>query len=214
MRVLLVDDHTLVRQALAVVFAQEPDCTVVAEAGSLAEARGVLQGVDVAVVDLDLLDGDGLEVVRELSQASPQAMVLVLTTSHDRKQFARAIEAGASAVLAKSARISDVLKAMRCLSAGEQFHSPTEVIELLRLASRQREEDRDVQETLVRLTPREREVLQTLADGLNDREIAERLHISPETVHTHMVNILSKLGVQSRLRALVFAVRHGVVTIA
>jgi DNA-binding NarL/FixJ family response regulator len=96
---------------------------------------------------------------------------------------------------------------------GEQLLELSEVVELLRIAGRRREQDRSAQVVISRLTRREREVLQALADGLNDREIAERLHISTETVRTHMVNILRKLGVDSRLQALVFAARHGIVKI-
>lgn len=214
MNVLLVDDHASVRQALAYVFEREPDCTVVAQAGSLAEARDVLRGFNVAVVDLDLPDDDGITMVRELSDANPRGMVLGLTTSTDRKQVALAVEAGAAGVLHKSVRVNDIIQAMRRLNAGEQLFPPAEMVELLRLASRQREEDRGAQLALARLTPREREVLQELAEGLNDKEIAQRLHISSETVHTHMVNILRKLEVESRLQALVFAVRHGAVKIA
>ena len=212
-RVLLVDDHASVRQALASVFERELDCTVVAQAGSLAETRQVLVGFDVAVVDLDLPDGDAMELIRELRDANPQGMVLALMASNNRKQFARAVEVGAAGVLPKSVRISDIIGALRRLSAGEQLHSPQELVELLRFASRQREQDRDAQAALARLTPRERDVLQALAEGLNDKEIAQRLYISTETARTHMVNILGKLGVGSRLQALVFAVRHGAVTI-
>lgn len=212
-RVLLVDDHTAVRQALAVAFEREPDCQVVAQASTLDEAREALDRFDVAVVDLDLHNGDGLILIRELHQANPSGMVLVLTASTERKQFALAVEAGADGVLHKSVRLSDVISALRCLSTGEQIHTSTELIELFRLANQEREQEREAQEALSRLTSRERQVLDALADGLNDKEIAERLSISVETTRTHMVHILGKLHVESRLQALVFAVRHGAVRI-
>jgi RNA polymerase sigma factor (sigma-70 family) len=214
MNVLLVDDHASVRQALAFVFEREPDCTVVAQAGSLEEARNLLNNVDVAVVDLDLPGSDGFAMVRELCSANPRSTILGLTASAERKWVALAVEAGAAGVLHKSVRVSDIIQAMRRLNAGDQLFSPAETVELLRLASRQREEDREAQLALDRLTPRERAVLQQLAEGLNDKEIAQRLHISSGTVHSHMVSILRKLAVESRLQALVFAVRHGAVTIA
>ena len=212
-RVLLVDDHASFRQPLAFMMEREPDFTVVAQAGSLAEARRVLQGVDIAIVDLDLPDGNGVDLVRELRAANPQGMVLVLSAVTNRVQHAQAVEAGAAGVVHKSARISEIIDAVRCLSRGEQLLSPGEVIEMLRLVGEQRERGREAQWALARLTKREREVLQALAVGLNDKEIAERLQISTETARTHMVNILAKLGVDSRLQALVFAVRHGAVTI-
>lgn len=210
-RVLLVEDHASFRQALAFMLEREPDFTVVAQAGSLAEARTLLEGVDIAVVDLDLPDGNGLDLVGELRAANPQGMVLVLTASADRKQFARAVEAGAAGVIHKSARIDEIISALRRLASGGQLLSPAEIIELFRFATHDLRQDRSAQMTLARLTPREREVLQTAAEGLRDKEIAERLHISTQTVRTHMENILGKLGVDSRLQALLLAARHGVV---
>ena len=186
---------------------------VVAQAGSLAEARRMLQDIDVAIIDLDLPDGSGVDLVGELRAANPNRMALVLTASVVRLQFARAVEAGAAGVMNKSAGIKEVIDAVRRLNAGEPLHSTREVIEMLRLVGQQRELDRDAQAALGRLTKREREVLQALADGMNDKEIAAHLHIATETARTHMVNILGKLEVDSRLQALVFAVRHGAVSI-
>lgn len=213
-RILLVDDHASFRQPLAFMLNREPDFTVVAQAGSLAEARSLLnEEIDVAVVDLVLPDGNGAKLVWDLRTANSHSQVLVLTASVDRRDLARAVEAGASGVMNKSARIEEIISAIRDLSAGEPLMSPRELVDLLRLAVQQREQDRDAELALGRLTPREREVLQALAEGLNDREIGQQLHVSTETVRTHMVNILSKLGVESRLQALVFALRHGAVTI-
>ncbi len=212
-RVLLIDDHASFRQPLAFMMNLEPDMQVVAQAGSLAEARRVLKDVDVAVVDLDLPDGSGVDLVGELRTANPHGSVLVLTASVVRLQLARAVEAGAAGVMNKSARIDEIIDAVRRLSAGETLLSTAEVIEMLRFIGQQRDQGREAQAALARLTKREREVLQALADGLNDKEIADHLHIATETARTHMVNILGKLGVDSRLQALVFAVRHGAVTI-
>ena len=212
-RVLLVDDHLSFREAMAIVFGLQPDITVVAQAGSLAEARGVLADVDLAIVDLGLPDGSGLDLIGELRAVNPQSVVLVLTASSDRTQFARAVEAGAAGVLHKSTPLHELVGAVRRLTAGEQLLSVSEVLELLRLAGQQRRQDRDAGQALRGLTPREREVLQLLTEGLNDKEIAQRLHVSPQTARTHMENILNKLGVNSRLQALVYALRHGVVTL-
>jgi DNA-binding NarL/FixJ family response regulator len=212
-RVLLVDDHASFRQPLGFMIEREPDMTVVAQAGSLAEARLLLSDVDVAVVDLELPDGSGVDLVRELRSVNPNGMVMVLTASPDRLIHARSVEAGASAVLQKSSGINEIIDAVRRLSEGQPLLSTKDVIEMLRLAGEQRERNRDAQNALGRLTRREREVLQALADGLNDKDIADRLHISTETARTHMVNILGKLNVESRLQALIFAVRHGAITI-
>ena len=113
----------------------------------------------------------------------------------------------------KSAPMSDLVEAVRSLAVGEQLLTQQEVIEVLRFIVRVRESNREAQLAIDRLTPREREVLQALAEGWSDREIATRLHVGVGTVHSHVTNILSKLDVSSRLQALVFAVRHGLVTI-
>jgi DNA-binding NarL/FixJ family response regulator len=116
-------------------------------------------------------------------------------------------------VLQKSTGIAEIIDAVRSLSAGKSLRPPREMVAVLEAACRQRAHDREANMTLARLTPREREVLQALAEGLNDKDIAERLHIGSETARTHMVHILRKLDVDSRLQALVFAIRHGAVTI-
>ena len=210
-RILLVDDHLSFRQPLAFMFAKEPDLEVVAQAGSIAEARTQFSGVDIVLVDLDLPDGSGVELIRELRRANPQAMAVVLTASVRRADVARAVEAGAAEVLHKSRSILEIVDALRRLMAGESLLSPAEAVDLLRFVGQQRERDRVARAAIGRLTQREREVLAALADGLHDREIAERLHIQTETVRTHMVNLLHKIGVDSRLQALVFAVKYGLV---
>lgn len=210
-RVLLVEDHASFRQALAFMLERESDITVVGQAGSLAEARRLLAGVDVAVLDLGLPDGNGMVLIEELRAANPRGRVLILTASADQGDLARVIELGAAGTLNKSVGAGEIVTAIRRLSAGETLFSPGEIVELLRLAGRQRERTREAQLALDRLTRREHEVLQALAAGLTDKEIARRLHISAETVRTHMVNLLAKLGVESRLQAVVFAARHGAV---
>jgi len=212
-RVVLVDDHASFRQPLAFMIEREDDFRVVGQAGSVAEGRKLLKDADVAVVDLDLPDGSGVELIRDLRKANPTGVVMVLTASGDRMLHARAVEAGAASVMHKSSSIRDIIDAVRRLSQGQPLLTPNEMVELLRLAGQQRDRDRDAQQTLGRLTRREREVLQALAAGQSDKEIADQLGISGETARTHMVNILGKLGVESRLQALIYAVRHGAVTI-
>jgi PAS domain S-box-containing protein len=214
-RLLLVEDHVSFRQSLATTLKSRSDFTLVAQVGSLAGAREVIaqfgDEIDIAIVDLSLPDGSGTELIRELHDANPQATVLMLTASLDRQQYAWSIEAGAAGVLHKSASIDSIFRALRRLSAGEPLLPPSEVVELLRLALRQREQDQEAKSRLRLLTPRELEVLQLLAEGLDGREIARRLEITVKTEHTHMTSIFNKLGLHSRLEALVFAVRHGLV---
>jgi RNA polymerase sigma factor (sigma-70 family) len=212
-RVLLVDDHLAFRQPLAFMLMREPDITIIGQAGTVAEARPLLAETDIALIDLDLPDGEGVELIQDLHAVNPQAIALVLTGSSSEGDLPRAVEAGAAGLMPKTRPVSEVTDAIRRVHAGESLLSVRETIELLRRITQQREHERVVQATIERLTPREREVLQTLAAGLSDREIAAQLHVSTETVRTHMVNLLHKLGVDSRLKALVFAVRHKLVTI-
>jgi PAS domain S-box-containing protein len=213
-RVILVEDHLSFRQAAASLFEQDPEFAVVGQAGSLAEARGMLEGgVDVAVVDLGLPDGYGGDLIRELRAHNPQAQALVLTASLDQAEIARAVESGAAGVLHKSAGMDEVVEAVRRLRAGETLLPLEEVVELLRFAGFRREQEHEARQAIAQLTPREREVLQALAEGLDGPEIAERLNISIPTERNHMASILAKLGVHSRLQALVFALRYGVVDV-
>jgi two-component system nitrate/nitrite response regulator NarL len=213
-RILLVEDHASFRQALAFMLERESEFEVVGQAGSVAEARALdrqsLEDVEVAIVDLALPDGDGLDLLDDLSS---RTVTLVLSASLETARFARAVESGASGVLHKSTPIKEIVDAVRTLKAGEALLSPGDVIEMLRFVNRERQEELSVRRAVERLTPREREVLQALAEGLESKEIADKLNVTVETERTHMVNILHKLGVHSRLQALVFAARHGVVQI-
>jgi DNA-binding NarL/FixJ family response regulator len=214
-RVLLLDDHTSFRELLALRLAQEPDLAVVVEAGSLAEGRQAVGQVevDVALVDLDLPDGSGVELIRDLRQMNPQAQAVLLTASGDRHLHADAVAAGASGVLSKTVGSAEIIGAIRRLVAGDALLSPREAIELFRLADQRREFERSAHRLVDHLTPREHDLLRLLAEGLPDAAIAERLAISPKTVRNQMVGLLAKLQVDSRLQALVVAARHGIVTI-
>ena len=193
---------------------RESEFEVVGQVGSGAEAQALdrqsLEDVEVAIVDLALPDGDGLDLLEDLSS---RTVTLVLSASLETGRFARAVESGAYGVLHKSTPIKEIVDAVRRLKAGEALLSPGDVIEMLRLVNRERQEELSVRRAVERLTPREREVLQALAEGLESKEIADKLNVTVETERTHMVNILHKLGVHSRLQALVFAARHGIVQI-
>lgn len=210
-RILLVEDHAVFRQALALAFSLEPNLTVVADAGSLAEARQRLEGIDVAILDLDLPDGSGASLIPELHAVNRATEVLILTASVRQIDLAKAIEAGAAGLVNKSTPLRDIVNAVLRVAAGESLVTRRELIDLIQIAGQQREAERTAGQAIARLTPRERDVLMALGEGLSDREIAQHLFISKETVHTHMVNMLGKLGVQSRLQALIFAVKSGLV---
>jgi DNA-binding NarL/FixJ family response regulator len=212
---MLIEDHTSFRQTLAFVLNNEPDFEVVAEAASISEARSIIaregSGIDLAVVDLDLPDGEGTEIIPVLRAANPNFAALVLTASLDREDLARTVEAGAAGILHKSADLDDILTAIRSVASGGRLLSNNEIVEMLRLASRTRERERDARRAANQLTPRELDVLEALANGLSNKQIAERLHISLETERTHIMNIMTKLGAHSRLQALLFCLRYGIV---
>jgi two-component system, NarL family, response regulator DevR len=212
-RVLLVDDHAVYREALGLILEQRLDLRVVAQVASIDAARPWFADVELGIVGLTITNGACAALLREWRAANPAAPILVLSESSERSDLAMAIEAGATGVLAKTTSLAEIIESIQLAWAGESLLPPQEMIDLLRMASLRREHEYAATETLNRLTPRELEILQVLAEGLSDREIGERLHISTETVRTHFVNILGKLHVSSRIQALVFAVRHGAVQI-
>jgi DNA-binding NarL/FixJ family response regulator/signal transduction histidine kinase len=212
-RVLLVEDHTAVREAIAAMFERTAGFEVVGQASSLEEARSMLGDVDVAVVDLGLPDGFGGDLIKELRDVNPHAQALVLSAQLDRREIARAIESGAAGTLDKTASLDEVVEAVRRLRAGETLVPLEEVVDLLRLAARQRDREREDRRAIESLSPREREVLQLLAEGLGSSEIAGRLYISLRTERNHVASIFAKLGVHSRLQAVVFGLRYGIVKV-
>lgn len=212
--VLLVEDHASFSESFAMMLEGVGDLEVVGQAVSVGEARRMSSlKPDVAVVDLGLPDGSGADVIRDLGELSPETKVLVLTASVEREEVAQAIEAGAEGFLHKSSGMTEVIDAIRRLVAGEVLLPPEETIALLRLAARRREEWHRQRMAVMKLTPREIQVLEALAEGLDSEEVARKLGISVETERTHIVNLLGKLGAHSRLEAVVIAVRHGVVEI-
>ena len=152
-RVVLVEDHAMIRQMLELAFTCERGFAVVGRAGTAAEARRLSVRFDVAIVDIQLPDGSGLDLIRPLRTACPAGAVLVLTASTERTDVARAMEAGAAGVVHKSAGLGEIIRAVRRLAAGELLLSPREAIELMRLWSRIHQEEREAERKLSRLTP-------------------------------------------------------------
>ena len=178
-------------------------------------ARKILEDkvseADVAIVDLNLPDGYGGDLIKDLHAVDPRAQALVLSATLDRAEVARAVESGAAGVLHESAGMDEVMEAVRRMRAGETLLPLEEVVELLRFARIRREQEQEARQALTQLTPREKEVLQALAEGLDSKDIAKRLSISATTERNHVASILAKLGLHSRLQALVLAVKHGIV---
>lgn len=212
-RVLLVEDHASYRQALELVLAGEPDLESAGHVATVEEACRLAgeATADVAVVDFDLPDGDGLGAIQGIKESSPDTACIILSALSDDVAFGKAIEQGVSAVLHKSIEIPDLLDVIREVAKGRTVLPAAETSRRLQALARSR--DRDWHARLLResITPRELEVLQWLARGAGNRRIGKELGISPETVQTHIRNLLAKLAVGSRLEAVVKALRMGLV---
>jgi len=211
---LLVDDHTSFRAALAFMLGREDDIAIAGEAGTLAEARSILERalVDVALVDLDLNGEDGTTLIREMHGQYPTAVAIVLTSNQRAESRAMTVAAGAVGVLLKTTSIPEVIAAVRKAASGEALITPQEVVTLFRDAAAHQAKTAEGERILQSLTARERDVLRALAEGLDNQAIADRLFIGHETVRSHIVRLLRKLGVESRLQAVLFALRHGFIT--
>lgn len=210
-RLLLVDDHASSRQPLAMLLQLELEFAEIRQAGTIEDALPLLPGIDLAIVDLGLPDGDGATLIRALLRIEPAVRVLVLTSSSDRLDAARALAAGAHGVVNKAADIDEIIAALRTIRAGRSLITAEQAADLGELDRTDRARLLGSGAQAVRLTPRELDVLQALTDGLSDREIAARLQIGTETVRTHLANIYGKLGVDSRLQALAVAIRQGLI---
>ena len=205
LRVFLVDDHEVVRNGLRAMLEADGDIEVVGEAGSAAEAtaRGVALGPDVAVLDIRLPDGDGIEVCRELRSRLPDVQCLMLTSFADDEALFAAIMAGASGYVLKQIRGSDLVDAVRRVGRGESLIDPAMT---KRVFDRLRDGPvRD--ERLDRLSDQERRVLDLVAEGLTNRQIADRLYLAEKTVKNYVSSMLSKLGMDRRSEAAAYAAR-------
>ena len=199
-RVMIIEDHQVVAEGLAALINDQDDMKVVGHSGSVAEsiARAAELKPDVALVDYRLTDGTGADAAGGIRQIRPETRLIFLTREDsDAARFA-AIEAGASAFIHKSRAAQDVEDAIRTVAQGGSLFTPRTIAQLLN--SR-----REVEAQLERLTPREKEVLRMMAEGTSSREIATRLGISYATVRTHIRSLGSKLGVHSKLEAIVKA---------
>ncbi|GAC1413055.1 MAG: response regulator transcription factor [Actinomycetota bacterium] len=210
-RVLIVDDHALFRRGLQMVLEQEPDITVVGEAGDGSEAieKAIEAVPDVVLMDVRMPRRGGIEATSKIKETIPSAKILMLTISDEEADLYDAIKAGASGYLLKEISIDEVAAAIRSVQTGQSLISPSMASKLLgEFAQMVRKIDEKPSVPQPRLTDREMEVLQLVAQGRNNRDIAKELYISENTVKNHIRNILEKLHLHSRMEAVVYAVRE------
>ncbi|MFA5885583.1 MAG: response regulator transcription factor [Acidimicrobiia bacterium] len=203
MRVFLLDDHEVVRRGLRDLLEAAGGIEVVGEAGTADEAIRRIPPTrpNVAILDVRLPDGDGVEVCRDVRSAHPEVQCLILTSFSDDEALFQAIMAGAAGYLLKQVRGTDLVDAVRRVSVGQSLLDPavtTRVLERLRTPP---EDDA----RLARLTEQERRILDLIAEGLTNRQIAQRIHLAEKTVKNYVSNLLAKLGMERRTQAAVYA---------
>jgi len=211
-RILLVDDHTLVRQGIRRLLEDQPNLQVVGEAadGHQAVAQAAKLQPDVILMDIGMPGMTGLEATEIIKQRSPNIQILLLTVHDDEEYLFRALKVGASGYVLKEAETAELLLAIAAAHRGEMFLYPSVTRRLVHdYLKRVGEGGREEQQRLEELTERQQEVLQLIADGYTTQEIAEKLVISPYTVQTHRHNIMRKLGLHSRTELIKYAIRHG-----
>jgi DNA-binding NarL/FixJ family response regulator len=207
LRVVVVDQQRTFADALAARLGSEDDLTVVGMVPPAAPdtAAIVTGGTDIVLLDGDLPDDASPRLSARLSRLSEPPAVIILSDSAEPQRIVRAIRAGAAAWVRKNETIEQLLVVLRAVAHGQMWLPPAEMSHVVRLLLREQDEQRNDDGLFAALTPREREVLQHLTDGLGREDLAERLHVSRNTVRTHLQNLMSKLGVHSTLEAVVMA---------
>lgn len=205
-RVFLLDDHEIVRRGLRDLLEQEPDITIVGEAGSATEALARIPAVgpDVAVLDARLPDGSGIDVCRTIRATNPSIAVIILTSYDDDDALFAAIMAGAAGYVLKQVRGHDLLDAVRRVATGQSLLDP---VVTQRVLARIREGDPQGG-PLDRLTPQESRILELIGEGMTNRQIAAEMFLAEKTVKNYVSQLLAKLGLQRRTQAAVLAARH------
>lgn len=207
-RVLIADDHTIVRSGVRMLLEAEPDIAVVGEAVDGRQAIELTRQLqpDVVLMDIGMPDVDGLEATSRIKTQWPDINVLVLTMHRSEEYFFEMLKKGASGYLLKGAETSDLIHAVRVVAGGEVFLYPTMARKLV-----QGYVNLKGGETAVdpQLSPRENEILQLLVEGFSNKEIAAKLVVSPSTVHSHRTNLMQKLGLSSRHELIQYARRRG-----
>ncbi|QNP71446.1 response regulator transcription factor [Streptomyces roseirectus] len=205
-RVFLLDDHEVVRRGVRELLAVEDGVEVIGEAGTAAEALARIPALrpDVAVLDVRLPDGSGVEVCREIRSQDPSLKCLILTSFADDEALFDAIMAGASGYVLKAIRGDELLSAVRDVAAGRSLLDP---VATARVLERLRDGGPKEDERLARLTDQERRILTLIGDGLTNRQIGEELHLAEKTIKNYVSSVLAKMGMQRRSQAAAYVAR-------
>jgi two-component system, NarL family, response regulator DevR len=203
-RVFLLDDHEIVRRGLRELLESEDDMEVVGEAGTAEEAYGRIPATtpNVAVLDVRLPDGDGIEVCREVRSRHPEIACIMLTSFSDDDAVYASIMAGAAGYMLKQVRGTDLIDGIRRVAAGDSLLDPSVTTRVLERLRHKNDDDE-----LSALTPQERNILDLIAEGLTNRQIGERMFLAEKTVKNYVSNLLAKLGMSRRTEAAVYAAR-------
>jgi len=211
-RVLLADDHTLIRAGLRLVVAQQPDFSVAGEAENGRQAVALAEQLkpDVVVMDIKMPDLNGIEACAQIREALPDTQVVMLSMHSDEAYVLRALKAGARAYLLKDSAEADLARAIRAAADGKSFFSPAVGKVLLEDYMRKLQRT-GAEDSYELLSPREREILQLVAEGKSSKEIANLLNLSVYTVETHRAKLMQKLNLRSVPEVILYAVRKGII---
>ncbi len=212
-RIVLADDHVVMRNGLKLLLERQPNFAVAGEAVNGREAVEICEKLkpDVLVLDIAMPNLNGIEAARQISAKLPQIAIVILSMHSDESYVLRALKAGARAYLLKDSAETDLISAIRAVSEGKAFFSPA-ISKMLVEDYIRRLEQRGVEDSYELLTTREREILQLLAEGKSNKEVAAMLNLSQYTVETHRGNILQKLNLHSVPELILYAVRKGVIS--
>jgi two-component system response regulator NreC len=211
-RILLADDHTVMRNGLRLLLERQPHLQVVGEAadGRQAVALSESASPDVVIMDIAMPNLNGIEATRQIVNRNPRTAIAILSMHSDESYVIRALKAGARAYLLKDSAEADLLAAVRALTEGKSFFSPA-ISKILVEDYMRQLESRGAEDTYELLTNREREILQLLAEGRTNKEVANMLNLSLYTVETHRTHILQKLNLHSVPELILYAVRKGII---
>jgi len=212
-RVLLADDHKLIRAGLVLMVQQQPDFSVVGEADDGRQAVELVESLkpDVAVMDIGMPNLNGIEAARQITAIRPDTAVVILSMHADEGYVLRALKAGARAYLLKDSATTDLVQAIRAVVEGKSFFSPAVSKVLLQDYMRKLRRS-GAEDSFDLLSPREREVLQLVAEGKSSKEVANLLHLSTYTVETHRAKIMQKLNLKGVPELILYAVRKGIIS--